>query len=103
MLLPRALKGADLALYSVFKSLGIQINVVPVIMEDDYKGDEDEEDEDEEDEDDSEQSGKEQVASEKEQGASEKGEQRHPKWNIRSANKFQCASETSYMHTLPLT
>ncbi|OQD86871.1 hypothetical protein PENSOL_c084G03942 [Penicillium solitum] len=70
MLLPRALKGADLVLYSVFKSLGIQINVVPVIMEDDYKGDEDEEDECEED--DSEQSGKEQVAPEKEQGASEK-------------------------------
>lgn len=39
MLLPRALKGADLVLYSVFKSLGIYINVVPVIMEDDYKGD----------------------------------------------------------------
>ncbi|KAJ5403136.1 uncharacterized protein N7487_009032 [Penicillium crustosum] len=39
MLLPRALKGADLVLYSVFKSLGIYINVVPVIMEDDHKGD----------------------------------------------------------------
>ena len=96
MLLPRALKGADLVLYSVFKSLGIQIHVVPVIMEDDYKGDEDEGD-------DSEQSEKEQVASEKEQGASEKdqgasekeqgasekeqsasekGEQRHLEWNI---------------------
>lgn len=64
MLLPRALKGADLVLYSVFKSLGIQINVVPVIMEDDYK----EEDYDDYEEDNSEQS--------------EKGEQRHPKWNI---------------------
>lgn len=94
MLLPRALKGADLVLYSVSKSLGIQINVVPVIMEDDYKREEDEEDEYEED--DSEQSEKEQGASEKDQGASEKeqgasekeqsasekGEQRHPKWYI---------------------
>ncbi|KAF7527554.1 hypothetical protein PCG10_002517 [Penicillium crustosum] len=49
MLLPRALKGADLVLYSVFKSLGIYINVVP----------------DEYEEDDSEQSEKEQGASEK--------------------------------------
>ena len=107
MLLPRALKGADLVLYSVFKSLGIQINVVPVVMEDDYKA---EYEEDEEEEDDSEQSEKDQGASEKDQGASEKdqgasekdqgasekdqgasekeqgasarGEQRHPKWNI---------------------
>ncbi|KAJ5790206.1 uncharacterized protein N7518_007217 [Penicillium psychrosexuale] len=40
MLLPRALKGADLVLYSVFKSLGIKIEVVPVIQEDDFrKGD----------------------------------------------------------------
>ncbi|KAJ5926048.1 hypothetical protein N7516_007821 [Penicillium verrucosum] len=54
MLLPRALKGADLVLYSVFKSLGIQINVVPVIMEDDYK----EEDYDDYEEDNSEQSEK---------------------------------------------
>ncbi|KAL2703849.1 hypothetical protein AAEP93_004920 [Penicillium crustosum] len=46
MLLPRALKGADLVLYSVFKSLGIYIN-------------------DEYEEDDSEQSEKEQGASEK--------------------------------------
>ncbi|KAJ5193865.1 Oxoglutarate/iron-dependent dioxygenase [Penicillium cf. griseofulvum] len=35
MLLPRALKGADLVLYSVFKSLGIHIDVVPVIIEED--------------------------------------------------------------------
>lgn len=68
MLLPRALKGADLVLYSVFKSLGLQIDVVPVIMEDDCKEDYYEEDE----EDDS--------------GPSEtgQGEQPHPKWNIRS-------------------
>lgn len=72
MLLPRALKGADLVLYSVFKSLGIQINVVPVIMEDDYK----EEDYDDYEEDNSEQPEK------GEQQQSEKGEQRHPKWNI---------------------
>ncbi|KXG52467.1 Oxoglutarate/iron-dependent dioxygenase [Penicillium griseofulvum] len=32
-LLPRALKGADLVLYSVFKSLGIYIEVLPVIPE----------------------------------------------------------------------
>lgn len=37
MLLPRALKGADLVLYSVFKSLGIKIEVVPVIQEDDFR------------------------------------------------------------------
>jgi AAA ATPase containing von Willebrand factor type A (vWA) domain len=96
MLLPRALKGADLVLYSVFKSLGIQIDVVPVIMEDDYKGDDYEEDEYEGD--DSDQSEKEQDPSEKEQGASEKeqgasekeqgasekeqGKQRHPKRDI---------------------
>ena len=41
MLLPRALKGADLVLYSVFKSLGIKIEVVPVINEEDFKDEED--------------------------------------------------------------
>ena len=72
MLLPRALKGADLVLYSVFKSLGIQIDVVPVIIEDDYQGDDDEEDDYEED--DSSPSDNEQGASQKEQGASQKGQ-----------------------------
>ncbi|KAJ5251858.1 hypothetical protein N7489_002268 [Penicillium chrysogenum] len=36
MLLPRALKGSDLVLYSVFKSLGIQIDVLPVAFDDHY-------------------------------------------------------------------
>ncbi|KGO55244.1 Oxoglutarate/iron-dependent dioxygenase [Penicillium expansum] len=74
MLLPRALKGADLVLYSVFKSLGIQIDVVPVIIEDDYQGDDDEEDDYEED--DSSPFDNEQGASQKEQGASQKGQVR---------------------------
>ncbi|KAJ5501876.1 Oxoglutarate/iron-dependent dioxygenase [Penicillium fimorum] len=38
VLLPKAFKGADLVLYSVFKSLGIRIDIVPVIIEEDYYG-----------------------------------------------------------------
>ncbi|OQD67640.1 hypothetical protein PENPOL_c003G00358 [Penicillium polonicum] len=89
MLLPRALKGADLVLYSVFKSLGIQINVVPVVMEDDYKA---EYEEDEEEEDDSEQSEKDQGASEEDQGASEK-DQRASEKDQGTSEKDQGASE----------
>ncbi|KAJ5483787.1 hypothetical protein N7530_003033 [Penicillium desertorum] len=36
MLLPRALKGSDLVLYSVFKSLGIQIDALPVVLDSYY-------------------------------------------------------------------
>ncbi|CAG8894967.1 unnamed protein product [Penicillium egyptiacum] len=36
VLLPRALKGADLVLYSVFKSLGLEIDILPVIFDDSY-------------------------------------------------------------------
>jgi hypothetical protein len=36
MLLPRALKGSDLVLYSVFKSLGIQIDALPVVRDSYY-------------------------------------------------------------------
>lgn len=32
--LPRALKGADLVLYSVFRSLGIEVAILPILEKD---------------------------------------------------------------------
>lgn len=32
-LLPKGLKGADLAVYSVFQSLGVDVHVLPVLKE----------------------------------------------------------------------